>query len=152
MLTSVIAVTGTLAGSALTFLFTQLSARRAERVARAERLRQERIAAYSGFAGAMADLRRAVITLWFALRREPDGDDTRAAHVEADQRGAEADRARFAVRLLTDDPEVLRLADAAFDPIDAIRTAEDRAGLRAHEERSQAVLTEFIQAGGRQLL
>lgn len=152
MLTSVVAVIGTLAGSALTFLFTQLSARRAERVARAERLRQERIAAYTAFAGALADLRRAVISLWFARQREPDGPDTRTAQTEADQRGAEADRARFAVRLLTDDQDVHRLADAAFDPIDAIGTAGDRAELRVHEDRSQAVLTEFIQAGGAQLL
>lgn len=51
LLASVIAVVGTLLGSTVTYVFQRVNAGRVERFARDERLRQERIAAYSGFAG-----------------------------------------------------------------------------------------------------
>ncbi len=51
LLASVIAVVGMLLGSTVTFVFQRVNAGRVERFARDERLRQERIAAYSGFAG-----------------------------------------------------------------------------------------------------
>jgi len=151
LLTSVIAVAGTLAGSSLTYLFGRLTARRAELVARDERLRQERIAAYTAFAGAMTDLRQAVISRWLTQQQAPDGPDTRAAWTEADKRGAAADHARLRVRILTQDTELLRLADAAFEPISALNTATDRAELSGHEDRGQEILTAFIEAAGRQL-
>ncbi|SFW81560.1 hypothetical protein [Amycolatopsis australiensis] len=148
VLTSVIAVCGTLAGSTLTYLFARLTARRAEKAARDERLRQERITAYAAFAGAITTLRQKVIALWFLKQR---GADTQSAHAEADRCGAAADHARFEVRLLTEDPELRRLADAAFGPIAAIGDAADHAEVRAHEHRSQEILTAFVQAAGRQL-
>lgn len=149
--TSLIAVGGTLAGAGLTFLFGQFSVRRAERVARAERLRQELIAAFVGYAGAMADLRQAVISRWLSQRRDPDGPDTGAAWVEADRRGAAADQARFTLRLLTEDRELLALADAAFAPIGALGDAADLAELKTHEVRCQELLTEFVRVAGRQV-
>ena len=42
---------GTLLGSTVTYVFQRVNAGRVEKFARDERLRQERIAAYSGFAG-----------------------------------------------------------------------------------------------------
>lgn len=47
LLTSVIAIIGTLAGAGLTYWFSWLTARRTERVTRDESLRQQRIAAYA---------------------------------------------------------------------------------------------------------
>lgn len=116
VLTSIIAVCGTLAGSSLTYLFARLTARRTEKTAREERLRQERIAAYAAFAGAMTALRQKVVSLWLLRQGNPDVADIRAGYAEADQCGAAADHARFAVRLLTEDAELLLLADAAFAP------------------------------------
>jgi len=150
-LTSVIAVGGTLTGSGLTYLFGRLTARRAEVTAREERLRQERIAAFAGFAGALTELRQAVITLWFTLERARNGPEATAAHTEADRRGAAADHARFTVQLLSEDTQLLRLADAAFDPVAAIRDASDLAELKSHEELAQQVLVDFVQAAGRQV-
>jgi len=150
-LTSIIAVAGTLAGSSLTYLFGRLTARRTERVARDERLRQEQIAAYTAFAGAMTDLRQAVISRWLTEQRDPDGPDGRAAWTESDKRGAAADHARFKVQMLTEDTELLQLADAAFEPISALGKAAERSELRMHEDRSQAILTAFVQTARRQL-
>ncbi|WP_440107621.1 hypothetical protein [Streptosporangium sp. H16] len=58
---SLIAVLGTLLGSFSTYLFQQRTAIRAEAVAREERLRQEHLAAYSEFASAVTELKRAVV-------------------------------------------------------------------------------------------
>ena len=149
VLTSLIAVTGTLAGSSLTYLFGRLTARRTERVARDERLRLDRITAYAGFAGAMTELRQALISLWFLKRGKPDTPEVRDAHTEADRRGAAAHHARFGVQLLTGDAELLHLVDAVFEPVDALVDAEDRAELKALEDRSEEMLAAFIQAAGR---
>ena len=57
VLASVIAVLGTLGGATATYLFQGKISERAESKARDERLRQERLAAYSSLAGAVMDLR-----------------------------------------------------------------------------------------------
>jgi hypothetical protein len=54
---SVIAVLGTLGGATASYLFQGKISERNESKARDERLRQERLAAYSSFAGAVMDLR-----------------------------------------------------------------------------------------------
>jgi membrane protein YqaA with SNARE-associated domain len=85
---NVIAVAGTLLGSVAGYVFQRLNAGRTERFARDERLRQERMAAYSGYAGAVTDLRRAVVSLWFLLQRTDSGDaERRAAYTDADRFG-----------------------------------------------------------------
>lgn len=145
LVTSLVAVGGTLAGSGLTYLFGWFTARRTERVGRAERLRQDRIAAFTTFAGAITALRQAVVTLWFSRRDGPAPDE----QTEADRRGAAADHARFTVRLLVEDPEVLRLADEAFESITAIGGAADLVELKAHEDRNQQGLNDFIRAASR---
>lgn len=152
-LASAIAVTGTLLGSTITFLFQRSHSARTERFTRAERLRQERIEAYSAFAGAVTELRRGVISLWFVRQRRDDDTDSElnAAHLESDRLGAAAAHARFRVQLLADNPDLVALADAAFEPITAIRTAADRAELVEHEGRSQDRLTAFITAAGAQV-
>lgn len=148
VLTSLIAVVGTLTGSSLTYLFGRLTARRTERVARDERLRQDRIAAYAGFVGAMTELRQAVISLWFLKRDRPDAPEVWDAQREADKRGADAHHTRFSVQLLTDDAALLELADSVFAPVDALVDAAGRDELRALEERSEELLAAFIRAAG----
>lgn len=56
---SVIAVLGTLGGSIVSYWQQESSNKRAQAQARSERLRQERLAAYGTFAGAVMDLRGA---------------------------------------------------------------------------------------------
>ena len=65
VMTSLIAVAGTLLGSLLTYLFQRRTALRTEAAARSERLRQEQLAACAGFAGAITELKRAVMASWF---------------------------------------------------------------------------------------
>lgn len=146
VLVSIIAVAGTLLGSTVTFAFQRATAHRAEKFARDERLRQERLASYSAFAGAVTELRRGVISLWFHRRNRTEGPELVALHTESDSLGAAADHARFRIQLLADDLQLVALADAAFEPISAIRHAADLADLKEHETRCQNALTAFITA------
>jgi hypothetical protein len=138
-------------GSTVTYVFQRVSAGRVERFARDERLRQERIAAYSGFAGAITELRQGVISLWFVRHRDDAArPELYAARAASDRLGAAADHARFRVQLLAENPNLLALADAAFEPISAIHHAADRAALVEHENRCQDLLKAFITAAGAQ--
>ena len=149
---SVIAVAGTLLGSVAGYVFQRLNAGRTERFARDERLRQERMAAYSGYAGAITDLRRAVISLWFVRRRTGPGDPERnAAHTEADRFGAAAAASRFRVQLLAEDLALVALAAAAAAPIESVHDAADSADLREHENRCEEGLHAFVSAASAQL-
>jgi hypothetical protein len=149
---SVIAICGTLLGSAITYLFQRLGAGRSERFASSERLRHERLAAYSAFAGAVTELRRGVISLWFRLQDDPRGGDAvTSALVEADRLGAVADHARFRVQLVAEDPVLVTLADAAFEPVAAIRRAADRKELVEHERQSHEAVAAFIAAASAQV-
>ncbi|GAB4054835.1 hypothetical protein [Catellatospora paridis] len=142
---SVIAICGTLLGSVITYMFQRRGAERAERFARSERLHHERLAAYSAFAGALTELRRAVTSLWFRRQSDPSGGDAvTAAQMEADRLGAVAEQARFRVQLLAVDPDLVDLADAAFKSIGAIRRAVDRTELVEQEERFHEAVTAFI--------
>lgn len=152
LLASVIAVVGTLLGATVTYVFQRVNAGRVERFARDERLRQERIAAYSGFAGAITELRRGVISLWFVRQRDDAArPELSAARAESDRLGAAADHARFRVQLLAGNPDLVALADAAFEPIGALHHAADRAELVEHENRCQDLLKAFITAAGAQV-
>jgi hypothetical protein len=147
---SLIAVAGTLLGSALTFVFQNRSAARGERFNRDERLRAERLSAYNDFVSAVTQLRQAVITLWFRRRQEAeDGEPTErswAAHLDSDRLGAVADHAKFRVKLVTADPALADLVETVFPPISAIIDANDRAQVQALEARSQELLSAFIAA------
>lgn len=149
---SVIAVAGTLLGSVAGYLFQRLNAGRTERFARDERLRQERMAAYSAYAGAVMDLRRAVVSLWFLLQRtESEDPELLAAYTDADRYGAAAAASRFRVQLLANDPRLVELAAGAAAPIDSIREAADATELKAHETRCVEGVDAFIVAAGAQL-
>jgi hypothetical protein len=52
------------------------------------------------------------------------------------------------LQLLAENPDLVALADAAFELIDAIHRAADRAELVEHENRCQDLLKAFITAAG----
>ncbi|GAB7187769.1 hypothetical protein ATKI12_7600 [Kitasatospora sp. Ki12] len=139
VLGTLLAVAGALLGSLGTHLLQQRAAVRAEARARQELLRQERLAAYSGFAAAVTELKRAVVAGW--LRRS-DPVAHEPALAEADRLGALAETARFRLLLVSGRPEPL--ADAAFASAGALRGAADRDELAAREGEFEASVTAFI--------
>lgn len=144
---SVVAVVGTLLGSFTTYGFQRRNAIRAEDIARAERLRQERIAAYSECAGALADLRRGLVTLWL---RKSDSGDTAAAYGEADRLGSLAHAAKLRLELVSARPEPL--LDAAAAQVNDLIKAENLPDLRSRERAVEGALSAFIADAAARLL
>ncbi|GII30665.1 hypothetical protein Pmi06nite_41070 [Planotetraspora mira] len=138
---------GTLFGSFSTYLFQQRTVRRAEAGARQEWLRRERVAAYSEFAAALTELKRAIVAVWLS-------QSDAAAHMQllddADRLGALAETARFRLRLLSGGPEPL--ADTAFTHIDALRHASDRDELKIRENEFESAVSEFVTDASARLL
>ena len=64
VVSSIVAVLGTLAGSAMAYVFAERSRRRNRRESRHEGSRRERLDAYSGFYSALTDYRRAQYDRW----------------------------------------------------------------------------------------
>jgi MoxR-like ATPase len=151
LVTSLIAVAGTLLGSMTSFLFQRRSADRTEEFARAERLRQERLTAYSAYAGAVTELKRGVVNLWFRRQEDPDGAEYVLARAECDRLGAAAEHAQFRMRLITEDPDLAALADAAFAAIDSISRATGQAQLAESETMCLDALNVFIAEAAAQL-
>jgi len=146
-LTGVIGVAATLLGSFSTYFFQSRTAERAEAFARNERLRQEQLTACSAYAASLTALKRGLISLWF-LRKDEGGAAWKDARTEADQLGASAEAARFRVQLVSSDPQLMRLADSAFDALGSVRTASDRTELVEIEKGFEIAVKEFIAAAG----
>ncbi|ARF61913.1 MULTISPECIES: hypothetical protein [Streptomyces] len=126
--TSVVAVGGTLLGAVVTHLFQRLAAARTERFARSEALRQERTATYSAFASAAEEYRHGQAGRWYRMVR---GEDDRVevfveARDEAHRLRTVARQALYRVKLLTDDPEVVRAAEQAYERTRDVSTAGDQ--------------------------
>lgn len=119
--------------------------------ARSERSRPEQLAACSASAGALTELKRAVITGWFRRHKSPMSEETRAAWVEADRLGAAAEAARFGVGMLLDDPALAELADDGQASIAALGQMEEREDLRTAEKAFAAAVRAFVAAAARTL-
>ena len=151
LLAGLIGVAATLLGSFTTYLFQSRTAERAQDFERSERLRYEQVNACSAFASAMTELKRGLITLWFYHQRDAAGEDYAAARIECDRLGASAEAARFRVQLVSGDPEVEMLANAAFTTVGALSSSPDRDELRERENHFEAAVTTFIHAASGQL-
>jgi hypothetical protein len=151
LLAGLIGVAATLLGSFTTYLFQSRTAERAQSFQRDERLRYEQVNACSAFASAMTELKRGLITLWFCHQRDAAGADYLAARIECDRLGASAEAARFRVQLVSGDPGLEMLADAAFAAAGALSGSPDRDELRERENRFEAAVTTFIHAASGRL-
>jgi hypothetical protein len=106
----------------------------------------------AGLIGIAATLLGSFTTyLWFYRRRDPAGAEYLAARIECDGLGASAEAARFRVQLVSGDPEVMMLADAAFTAVGALSSSADRDELRERENRLEAAVTMFIHAASGRL-
>lgn len=143
---SLIAVLGTLLGSIVTYSFQRRTAQRAERFARHERLRQERMSAYSGFAEAAMEYRHEELTRWLHGHGELIEPFQERVWSEQGRLRARALQARYRVQLLADDPRLVQLADAIIDAAADIHNAKNPTELRERGTRTRQGIDEFIQA------
>lgn len=149
LISSVVAVLGTLAGAALTYAFAERTRSRDRIAGRQEASRQERLAAYSGFIAALTDFRRAQYDRWHRRRDDPGGPAEDRARQEAYRQSVISRTALAMVELTArrgiDEP-VLEAAWAAFEKADHIDEAANRQDVTARGEDAKGALRQFVGA------
>lgn len=148
VITSAVAVVGTLAGALLTHLFQIRVAERGERASRSARLRQDRLEACSAFAAVATRLRRAANDRWFRRQESPDGHESFEAADEFYGLRTAAWESYYRLRMVTADPELKQLAEAAINGASAIADACDQADVRARRDRTSALIEDFVRRAG----
>ncbi|QNP62755.1 hypothetical protein [Streptomyces genisteinicus] len=146
MWATVIAVAGTLLGSVATHLFQHRTTERTAALAREEQLRQERITAYSAFAGALVDYRRGQNDRWHRAQETPGSAVAEAARIDSYRLRSGAHQALIRVQLVCDDPQALALAAEAFEVTNCIHEAPDEPERSRRSEQARETLSEFIGA------
>jgi hypothetical protein len=145
-LTSLIAVTGTLLGSVVTYVFQRRTTGRAEQFTRDERLRQERLSAYSAFAEAVMEYRHEQLTQWLRRHGELIEPSPEANRAEQGRPRATAWQARYRIQLLADEPKLIELADKAIDAVADIHRSKEPGELEQHGKRTRQRVEDFIHA------
>ncbi|UGY92034.1 hypothetical protein [Streptomyces gobiensis] len=149
---ALIAVTGTLMGSAVTYVFQRRVTERGEELARRERRRHERIDAYAAYAGAVHNYRRMEIHRWFVKNGRLESEDFDAVTREVFELRSDAMEALFRLQLLTDDPAVRERANAAMDAVGELHdVCLNRAELDTRRDSSRAAIQDFIAVGSAQV-
>ncbi|GAA2235517.1 hypothetical protein GCM10010232_22800 [Streptomyces amakusaensis] len=144
METAVIAVIGTLLGAVVTHVFQRRTTERTAVLTRAEQLRQERISAYSAFAGALVDYRRGQNDRWYRAQRSPGSAEAEEARIDSYRLRSSAHQALIRVQLVCDEPQTLALASAAFEVTNCMHEASDEDDRSQRSEQARETLSEFI--------
>ncbi len=143
---SVIAVAGTLLGVGVSQLFQQRALARAERFARSEALRQERLQVYSAYAGALFNYLRAQMDRWLAEHENREFDSTQAglkARVFDQRQGV--NEVLYRVRLVTDRPDLAERARTALDKVARVPKAVGREEYTAYYRAAEEAIDEFVE-------
>ncbi|MBK6016798.1 hypothetical protein [Streptomyces sp. MBT53] len=120
IIASAIAVLGTLLGSGLTLAFQQHTTDKGHQFTRREKLRQERLDAYSAYAGALINYRRCLVHLWFCEHEQPPPENPDAVRIRAYDLRSNAQEALFRVQMLTDDETLAQTAETVLTDITAL--------------------------------
>jgi hypothetical protein len=146
IVTSVVAVLGTLLGSLATHYFQRRNRADAERFERNERLRQERVSAYTTYGGALVSLRRALIDRWYATHEEGRNADPDAIRYETYRLRTAALEAMFRVQLVTESQPLIELAQQAIDTVDHLNLRIPAEDFKKARDRSRQGIFDFVEA------
>ena len=146
METALIAVIGTLLGVFATHWFQSRTTERTAVLARDEQLRQERIATYSAFAGALVDYRHSQNDRWYRAQESPGSEPAEEARYASYGRRRAASQALFRVQLVCDDPKTRQLAETAFDVTNCIHEATDQEERANRGAEAREAIALFIAA------
>jgi hypothetical protein len=136
----------------MTHVLLQRQTDRAEALALSEQVRQERIAIYSEFAEAVAELRgacqhRQIMREKHGLESTEFGEARAWNHrVQPAARGA-----MYRVHLIADDPQLVSLSTELMAATIAVRDAEGSADLQTRSDRSRDLTDAFVAAAASQL-
>jgi hypothetical protein len=144
ILTAVVAVAGTLLGSAVTYWFQRKASERAESFSFQQQLRGERVIAYSDFAGAISAFSIGQDHRWFRVREDPDSHASFDARIERDKLGSNAYHALTRVQLLANDTDLINAADKAYRLTSDLHRASSKEDLQSWATMSSKSLQDFI--------
>ncbi|WDM15592.1 hypothetical protein J3S85_31295 [Streptomyces lavenduligriseus] len=144
IIASAMAVLGTLLGSALTLAFQRRTTDRNHQFTRRESLRQERLEAYSAYAGALVNYRRCLVHLWFCEREQPPPEDPDTVRIRAYDLRSQAQEALFRAQMLTDDEGLGQAAEDVLAEITKLSKANSRAESDELRVRTRDLVTGFV--------
>ncbi|WNM35789.1 hypothetical protein RKE30_38260 [Streptomyces sp. Li-HN-5-11] len=144
IIASAVAVLGTLLGSGITLAFQQRTTDRSHQFTRREKLRQERLDAYSAYAGALVNYRRCLVHLWFCEHEQPPPEDPDAVRIRAYDLRSSAQEALFRVQMLTDDDRLSRAAEDVLADITELPKADARAELDEMRARTRDDISRLV--------
>ncbi|MET8810262.1 hypothetical protein [Streptomyces sp. NPDC004546] len=144
IIASTIAVLGTLLGSGITLAFQQRTTDRSHQFTRREKLRQERLDAYSAYAGALVNYRRCLVHLWFCEHEQPPPEDPDAVRIRAYDLRSSAQEALFRVQMLTDDDRLSRTAEDVLADTTKLPKADARAELDELRARTRDNISRLV--------
>jgi hypothetical protein len=149
---SVIAVLGTLGGATASYLFQGKISERNESKTRDERLRQERLAAYSSFAAAVMDLRGIRYDSGYSrMTAEDDKFDPSSIRAESTRLRSVAWTAFYRFKLTSPDQQLTDLATRAVEEALDVADGSDKVDLKTRSERARARIDDFISAAAAHL-
>ncbi|MCC9710176.1 hypothetical protein E4N62_35910 [Streptomyces sp. MNU76] len=151
IIASGIAVLGTLLGSGLTLAYQQRATDRTHAFTRREKLRQERLDAYSVYAGALLNYRRSLVHLWFCEHEQPPPEDPDTVRVRAYDLRSAAQEALFRVQMLTPDDELSRTAEAVLADVTAVLKTDSRPEFDARRVRTRDAIALLISTAKQHL-
>ncbi|MER6473762.1 hypothetical protein [Streptomyces collinus] len=151
IIASAIAVLGTLLGAGITLAFQQRTTDRSHQFTRREKLRQERLDAYSAYAGALVNYRRCLIHLWFCEHEQPPPEHPDAVRVRAYDLRSSAQEALFRVQMLTDDDNLSRTAEDVLADITELLKTDARADLDELRVRTRDDISRLVGSAKRHL-
>ncbi|MEV0935594.1 hypothetical protein ACIBMX_21800 [Streptomyces phaeochromogenes] len=151
IIASAIAVLGTLPGSGLTLAFQQRTTDKGHQFTRHERLRQERLDAYSTYAGALINYRRCLVHLWFCEHEQPPREDPDTVRIRAYDLRSNAQEALFRVQMLTDDEALGQAAGAVLADVTALSRADSRTDLDQRRAKTRDDISQLVKASKRHL-
>ncbi|OQD55390.1 hypothetical protein BM536_012380 [Streptomyces phaeoluteigriseus] len=146
IIASGIAVLGTLLGAGITLAFQQRTADRSHQFTRREKLRQERLDAYSAYAGALINYRRCLVHLWFCEHEQPPPEDPGVVRVRAYDLRSNAQEALFRVQMLTNDEALSEAAEAVLADITALPKTDSRTELDQRRVKTRDDISRLVRA------
>jgi hypothetical protein len=154
VLTSVIAVVGTLLGSVITYHVQRRTLERTLAEARYERARKEFLEASSALASAAMTLRRASYDRWKERRSSTDGKESDEARHEVFRLRVEARTAYYHLRLLADpveDDELVKHAAKTVEEAGHVADAESFPEVRKRDQEARRDIERLVDLAGARL-
>ncbi|MGW0611217.1 hypothetical protein [Streptomyces sp. NPDC002788] len=151
IIASGIAVLGTLLGSGITLAFQQRTADRSHQFTRREKLRQERLDAYSAYAGALVNYRRCLVHLWFCEHEQPSPEDPDTVRIRAYDLRSSAQEALFRVEMLTEDETLSQAAEDVLAEVTALPKTDSRTELDDARIRTRDGISRLVKAARQHL-